>query len=64
MDSASPRYIVTLQVKDMEQFEKDADYRVILDETPPGTFTLNTEEGCIYAKNFAFNKTEFVCFGR
>ena len=46
----NPLDIVTLQV--MEQPEKDVEYRVILDEISPGTFTLNTEEGCIYAKEF------------
>ena len=61
MDSTSPLDIVGLQVNDMEQRDN---YKVFLDESPPGKFTLNIAEGCIYAKTFACNKTEFVCFGR
>ena len=61
MDSASPRDVVKLQVKDMEQNEN---YRVIVDESPRGKFTFNTEEGCIFAKSSPCNKAEFVCVGR
>ena len=61
-DIASPRDIVTLQVKDMEQLEQDG-YRVVLDECPPGAFTLNIAEG-LYAKTFACNKANFLCIGR
>ena len=62
MDSASPRHIVTLQVKDIKQ--KGKNYRVIVDESPRGKFTFNTEEGCIFAKSSPCNKAEFVCVGR
>ena len=60
MDGASPRNTVTFQVKDIEQQDS---YRVILEESPPGTFTL-TEEGCIFPKIMASNKAEFICVGR
>ena len=60
MDVTSPRDIVAFQVIEME---KKDEYKVQLDESPPGTFTL-TEEGCTYAKIFASNKAEFVCVGR
>ena len=61
----NPLDTVGLQINDMER--KDDCYKVLLDEidkSPPGKFTLNTAEGCIYARAFACNKTEFVCFGR
>ena len=57
MNSASPRDIVGLQIEDVEQLD---DYRVILDEKPLGTVTLNIDEGCIYAKTRPCNVAEFV----
>ena len=59
MVDASPRDIVGLQIKDMEQ--QPDEYKVQLDENPPGTFTA---EGCVYAKMKPCNKAEFVCIGR
>ena len=65
MDGANPRDIVTLQVKNINEQQVDDDsYRVILDENPPGKFTMNSAEGCIRAKTMPTNKVEFVCIGR
>ena len=58
MNSASPRDIVGLRIEDVEQTG------VILDEKPPGTVTLNIDEGCIYAKTRPCNVAEFVCIER
>ena len=56
---------MTLQVKNINEQQVDDDsYRVILDENPPGKFTMNSAEGCIRAKTMPTNKVEFVCIGR
>ena len=58
---ASHQDTVAIQVEDMEQNDH---YKVVLIESPPGTFTL-TEEG--YTKRdmiFASNKAEIICIGR
>ena len=56
----SHRDTVAFQVEDME---KNDEYKVVLNESPPGTFTL-TEEGYNNAKIFASNKAEIICIGR
>ena len=51
---------VTLQVKDTEL---KREYKVVLDESPPGMFTQDPN-GFTQTKAFTSNKADIVCFGR